>query len=278
MHLKPSFYIIGERKCGTSSLYRYLLYHPNVLPCQLKEPQFFVKPLWRIILGIRKYYRLFPSLEHQGDITVNWPELDKEGKLFFETLTVERLPEEQYITGEASAETFYRAKPKVLQYFLPEIKLILLLRNPVERTYSHYRMLERYQKMGRKTAVPLTNFEDDMRREMEDTRKGRSSFFIGPSLYINRLSVWQKVFGKENLKVILTEQLDDASLAIETMNQLCSYLKLPEYDFSNILNERYNKAPQKGVPSEIEAELYDFFAPYNQALEDLLEIKLNWKS
>jgi hypothetical protein len=40
-HLRPHFFIIGERKCGTSSVYRYLVAHPHVLPGRLKEPNFF---------------------------------------------------------------------------------------------------------------------------------------------------------------------------------------------------------------------------------------------
>ena len=40
-HMRPSFFIIGANKCGTSSLYRYLLANPGVLPCAKKEPNFF---------------------------------------------------------------------------------------------------------------------------------------------------------------------------------------------------------------------------------------------
>ena len=55
-YLRPSFFIIGERKCGTSSLYRYLIAHPNVLPCQLKEPNFFGKGAEYVNENIEDYW------------------------------------------------------------------------------------------------------------------------------------------------------------------------------------------------------------------------------
>ena len=39
--MRPSFFIIGANKCGTSSLYRYIVANPQVLPCAIKEPNFF---------------------------------------------------------------------------------------------------------------------------------------------------------------------------------------------------------------------------------------------
>ena len=275
-HLKPSFFIIGERKCGTSSLYRYLLDHPGVLPCKQKEPQFFVKKPWRILWQINQYYRLFPTIDYQGDIRVEWPELDAKGHLYTETFTVERKKESHYITGEASAETFFRGHPRLLKFFLPNIKLILMLRNPVQRTYSHYRMLERFRREGRKTSVAVGSFALDMKNEMDMIRKGRPTFFISPSIYINRLPLWHRIFGKENLLIVRTEDLKDPLRANDTMQQICTYLNLPNYQFGSILSKQYNKAPRQSIPEGLEEELTFFFRPYNLALEDYLGRKMNW--
>jgi hypothetical protein len=275
-YLKPAFFIIGERKCGTSSLYRYLLEHPNVLPCKLKEPQFFVKKPWRIWWNIKQYYALFPTVDYQGDITVQWPELDKTGNIFFETLNYERLENQTYLTGEASAETFHRANPRILKHFLPDIKLIVMLRNPVERAYSHYRMLERFRAEGRSTKVPLTNFAYDMRAEMNAIKVGKKGFFLSPSLYIQNLERWTKVFSKDQLFVIRTEDMEMPKQANQLMSDLCQFLNLPDHDFSPVLHNRYNKAPKKQIPPTIAKELSAFFKPYNYALESYLGRKLHW--
>ena len=183
-HLLPSFFIIGERKCGTSSLYRYLVSHPNVLPCKVKEPHFFTKPLWKMLLGFKKYKRLFPAIKTDGDLQFEWPELDENGQLFTETVTVERKEGVKYITGEASVNTFFYANPKIVRRFLPEVKIILVLREPAERTFSHYRMLQRFKKEGRKT-MPISDFATDMQREMQRVKNGETSAVLSPSNCLN---------------------------------------------------------------------------------------------
>jgi len=85
--LRPSFFIIGERKCGTSSLYRYLIAHPNVLPCQLKEPNFFGKGATYANENIRDYWGLFPEKEATEAIQFDWPELNPQGILYHEAVS-----------------------------------------------------------------------------------------------------------------------------------------------------------------------------------------------
>jgi hypothetical protein len=274
-YLKPHFFIIGERKCGTSSLYRYLLDHPQVLPCRVKEPQFFTKPLWKLPLAWRKYQALFPAVNHKGQITLNWPELDKDGHLFTETVQFEQQPGINYFTGEASVNTFFAANPRVVKFFLPQVRLIVMLRDPVSRVFSHYRMLERFKVEGRKTQQ-LRSFDLDMREEMDRVRKGHRTSLIGPSLYIQQLERWWRVFPKTQLLVLRMEDFADVTKAAMVMEEVCTFLGLPAHDFGSILNRQFNKAPSAPVPSPIAEELRHFFEPYNQVLEDRLDRKMNW--
>ena len=69
MNIRPKFYIVGERKCASSSLYRYLIHHQEILPCKIKEPQFFSKPIDQIEQEIDDYFKLYPKLEDDGDIS-----------------------------------------------------------------------------------------------------------------------------------------------------------------------------------------------------------------
>lgn len=275
MFIKPAFFIIGERKCGTSSLYRYLLDHPNVLPCQKKEPQFFTQPPWYIWWNIKKYYALFPKLGNQGSVTLNWPELDAEGQLYQESVEFLQKPGQTYITGEASANTFYSAHPRIVKHFLPEVKLILLLRNPVDRAFSHYRMLERFNREG-KNVGRISGFALDMQWEMDRVRKGRKARVLSPGLYVQRLPAWIRVFGRDHLFIIRTEDLDKKKKAKKIMRDLCQFLELPAWDFSATLQTRYNQAPAEQMSNEIREILHFFYKPYNQALEDLLGRKMNW--
>src|SRR3954469_7821227 len=148
-HMTPSFFIIGANKCGTSSLYRYLVAHPNVLPCAEKEPNFFgIHDPAYVDAHIDEYFSLFPTVGHGGPVTFPWGGSDESGDRNIVTVVVEREPDVRYITGEASANTFHDVDPALLHRHLPDTKLILVVRNPVERAFSHHRMYQRFYAAG----------------------------------------------------------------------------------------------------------------------------------
>ncbi|RAQ39531.1 deacetylase sulfotransferase, partial [Arthrospira sp. O9.13F] len=103
----PHFIIIGTQKGGTNSLYQYLCQHPQIIPAASKEIHYFTlnyhqPPQW--------YQSQFP-----------------------------RLPHPQQLTGEGSPYYLYHpAVPQRLHQYSPQVKLIVLLRNPVDRAISHY--------------------------------------------------------------------------------------------------------------------------------------------
>jgi hypothetical protein len=261
-YLKPHFLIMGEQKCGTSSLYRYLVTHPRVLPCQLKEPQFFSQPSPEIAAHIEDYWALFPTREYQGDLSFIWPELNAEGRIYHLEVQKERSPHLSYYTGEASANTFREVDPLVLKEYLPGVRLMLLLRNPVDRAFSLHRMFRRFQAEGREQGFAVHDFETDIRAELE----GKPGRYLGSSLYINYLPRWVEVFGWEQIRVVLTEELGNPALAPGIMADLLAYLELPEYDYGDLLQHRFNRA----VPAEMDAglrrELEGFFAEANEKL------------
>lgn len=103
--LPPRFMIIGAMKAGTTSLWQQLMTHPQIVSPLHKELQFFLHPDWP-----PEYYRaMFP-----------------------------RVSGSKWVTGEASPG-YYRtfAWRRILQWY-PNIKLIFVRRDPVERTLSHY--------------------------------------------------------------------------------------------------------------------------------------------
>lgn len=104
--MRPHFLIIGAARSGTTSLYSYLVEHPRVVAAAKKELHFFDL---RFPNGPAWYRDQFPSLSPDT------------------------------ITGEASPYyLFHSHVPKRVFKLLPHVKLIVLLRNPVDRAYSHY--------------------------------------------------------------------------------------------------------------------------------------------
>ena len=107
LRMLPDFVIIGAQKSGTSSLYDFVVQHPAILPAAKKELHYFS-------LGYKKgeyWYRLrFPIRASQ-----------------------------KLLSGEASPiYLFYPMVPGRMKKLLPDVKLIVILRNPVDRAYSHY--------------------------------------------------------------------------------------------------------------------------------------------
>ncbi len=268
--LRPSFFIIGERKCGTSSLYRYLIAHPNVLPCQLKEPNFFGKGASYVHKNIAEYWQLFPEKETTETIQFEWPELNKAGVLYHETVKVARNVDIKYMTGEASVNTFYDVNPQLVQQYLPATKLIVLFRNPVERAFSHHRMFQRFQEEGRDLGFKVNDFETDILSELAVIKKGGQGHYLSPSIYLPTLKNWRTTFGKDQIRVYFAEDLAEVNAANKMMANIQSYLSLPFFEYTSILKERYNVAPKAEMGKGIKTKLQAFFNPFNQQLAEYL--------
>jgi len=114
---KPNFLIVGAAKSGTTSLYHYLNQHSQVFMPEFKEPQFFVSKLvhnkvYKCIENEEDYFNLFASTESYK------------------------------CKGEASVFYLYyyeEAIKNILHYLGRDTKIIIILRNPVERAYSAYK-------------------------------------------------------------------------------------------------------------------------------------------
>lgn len=98
--------------------------------------------------------------------------------------------------GEFSTFYFYdEIAPAKIKEVFPDIKLILCLRNPIERAYSHYWMLRNYQR------VETRDFRDAVTNEDE---------YVGRGLYHKQLSHYLKYFSKEQIHIILFDDIKNS--------------------------------------------------------------------
>jgi Sulfotransferase family len=273
----PSFFIIGANKCGTSSLYRYLLANPAVLPCAKKEPNFFGQHSAAYIADhIDEYFSLFPTCDYRGPLTFEWEASDEAGTSSTTTILVDRRPDGHYITGEASANTFHDVSPSLLHRYLPDTKLIVLLRNPVDRAYSHHRMYRRFQDAGHDLGVEVGEFEADIRAEMAAHERGKRTEYIAPGMYVELLRGWIATYGANKVKVFATEDLGRPRTAEQIMRELEDYLGLPAHDYGDILTRRFNRAAPASIPPGAGSLLADFYRPHNERLEEYLGREFDW--
>lgn len=275
-HLRPHFFIIGERKCGTSSLYRYLLTHPDVLPGRRKEMQFFTRGRDYVEKHFAEYLAQFPALGGTEDAVLDWPELDSSGALYEEPVRFSRDSGRRYVTGEASADTFCDVPPALLRRHLPDLKLILVLRDPTLRAYSHHRMLWRFQEEGREQPFRVGDFADDMKRELQMIERGQEAPCLSPGLYLGPLKRWVAEWGRSKLLVLFTRDLDDAKRRQALMTSVLRHLDLPTEHATDTGVQRYNQAPAAIMPDAARRKLNTFYRPHSEALEDYLGVPVPW--
>lgn len=259
----PDFVIIGTKRGGTTSLWNWLLRHPSMLPMwpatqNLKSPHYFY---WHYANGPRWYRGFFPTRLTRAVRGVRAP-----GRV---------------VSGEASP--CYLSDPRVparVAAELPRTKVIVLLRDPVERAYSHFR--ERTN-----AGVETETFEralelEDQRLAGELERMHAEPFYYSRphdwysyrsrGVYLPQLQAWQDVTPAERMLVVRSEDLYEDPA--HTYRTVTDFVGLSPFDLQQ--PKRHNYHPAQDMPASSRAELTSFFAPHNQRLYDLLGRDLGW--
>ena len=131
IEIRPNFFIVGAAKSGTKSLANYLDQHPNVFVCKPKEPNFFALPpnATPTCIGPDSEERLYELLLKYS--ITDWESYQQ---LFISADTATAV-------GDASIRNLYNENSaQRIANHCPEARIIVLLRHPVDRMYSHYHM------------------------------------------------------------------------------------------------------------------------------------------
>jgi len=239
----PNFIIIGSQRCGTTSLYTYLAEHPQILTPIKKEMDFFS---WHFHRGIDWYLAHFPLMPEGGE----------------------------FVTGEASPSYFdCREAPKRLYSAFPEAKLIVLLRNPVDRAISHFYRLKGLNWEGRSLDRAISDEIERLNQNPEYIIGEEPGNYLARGRYIEFIKNWRAFFPPEQLLVLKSEDLYAGAAA--TVSQVLEFLDLPEYQLSEYQNA--NPGVYQRVNESIRELLSDYFKPYNQELEEYLGRKFDWE-
>jgi hypothetical protein len=246
----PSFLIIGAQKCGTSSLFRYLMDHPQTAPPLQKEIHFFDLSWDK---GMRWYRGCFPlAVPFAG----------------------------RRITGESSPYyLFHPAVPERVAASLPRVRLIVLLRNPVDRAFSHYQAAVR---RGTETRSFEHAVEIELERIGEERGRipegGDSSFhqrhtYVSRGYYLEQLERWAALYPRDQMMVIRSEAM--FSNPVETWCELMRFLDL-DATFTPLFRP-YNQHGYAGsMAAGTRARLGELYAAANRDLEEWLGARLGW--
>jgi len=196
--LKPSFFIAGVPKAGTTALHEYLSKHPQVAMSRDKEPNYFS---WQEIEQQQLYYR------------------KKNIKTEEEYLNLFNTNTNALIAGEASISyLFYPESAKRINAFQPDAKIIISLREPVSRTVSHYQM-------DYSLGLVTTDLETIWRQGKNHPKTGLYyQQYFQLSEYFHQVENYLQVFSKEKMLIFLHEELiEDQSRCLK---KLCDFLKI----------------------------------------------------
>lgn len=252
----PDFMIIGAEKCGTTSLYQYLCQHPDVLPPIEKEIDFFDMEYEQ---GLDWYLAHFPP-----------------------RLAPHASTHKQWITGETSPNYLYSdtAPKRIFQNF-PNIKLAVILRNPIDRTVSRYNMMVRNGAEKRTFERAVTEELTIIQKAMSQSKDGQSVPWpvlnrcrhIGNSLYCYHLARWLELFSAEQFLVLRSEDL--FTQPEQTLSQLYQSFGLESHLKQDY--PKHNSGQYSPIEGEIRQTLSTFFTPHTRKLEVLLGRSFDWE-
>lgn len=198
----PTFLIVGVQKAGTTSIYNYLKQHPQIYMSPVKETDFLEQDWEKIAAETGKTYQ-------KGIRTF------QQYQELFEGVR------DEIAIGEASPNYLfhYQSSADLISHYLPQAKLIVILRNPVERAYSDYLMHVR-DAIGRKSLSEQIKYS------------AHKSFIIKKGFYTTPLQHYFDKFGREKIKIYLYDDLCQSPL--EMMQDLYRYVGVDETFVPNL--------------------------------------------
>ena len=244
----PAFVIVGAQRCGTTSLYNYLAAHPAVAPPIAKELQYFSDNFAK---GERWYRSHFPARR--------------------DAVAFEATP--YYLFHPLAAE---RAASVI-----PDARIVAVVRNPVDRAFSHYRH-------SAERGHEALSFPDALEAEPERLAGEAERIVADPGYrseahrvfsyasrgrYAEQLERWISRYGADRVLVVRSEDLyaDPASVYADVIR----FLGLPSGGSPSF--RVHAAAPRHGdMPIEVRARLVDEFRPHNARLESLLGRPMSW--
>lgn len=260
---RPDFIIIGGVKCASSSLFRYLIEHPNILPGKRKEPSYFTnKGLIHSLVRLPEYLKNFPEKSAKFNAHLQWPQLDNNGKVHDVLIEKAKQKNLQYITGEATATYNFSANPTVIKTIFPKMKIIALVRNPTDRFISHYNMFIRFKNEGR-AGYDLEDLVPFIKNEIFDFNKKKETRILHQGLYNLHMSKWKNTFGNSQFFLDESSLLLDKNNAIQLLNRLSTFLEIPPYNFEKAVLKKHNVSPITKEDKQARYLLDEFYKEHN---------------
>jgi hypothetical protein len=247
----PSFFIIGAPRCGTTTLFDTLSRHPSVIPPASKEVAYFNVLLSR---GLPWYRSNFPTVWQRA---------------------AARRRTGAFATGDATPTyLFHPHVARRIREAVPDARLIALLRDPVQRAYSHY-----HWAVG--MGYELLSFEEAVEREEERTRgelermlsdESYLSFprnylsYLAMGVYVDQLAAWREVFPEDRFLVLSTGELQREPARV--LRRTLEFLGLPAAPGLDVRDR--NSGSYEPMGEAVQERLRNHFRSHDERLREHL--------
>jgi hypothetical protein len=259
LRLTPDFLVVGAQKGGTTSLCSHLFRHPQVLPSRKKEIHYFDSAEFNRGPG---WYRAH-----------------------FETARTARNREKEIgrrvITGEASPYYLtHPHSPRRVREMLPTVKLIVMLRDPIDRALSHYNHQVRKNREPLSFADAIDAEEERLAGEYDRMLENENYYshdywaysYLTRSRYVEQLQRWLDHFPREQLLVINSERF--FSSPHDEFQRTLEFLGLERLELDSY--RKQNTGSYDRMEANLLAQLKEYFRPYNEKLYALLGQTFDW--
>jgi len=218
----PDFVVIGAMKAGTTSLYRYLQRHPELSLATPKEPNFFIEE--RTESQLDRYHACFDERKRLwGDVSPNY-----------------------------AKRHLFDGVPERIRRYAPQTRVIISVRDPVDRALSHYL---HNRARGRET------------RSAEAALAAPHNNYLLTSSYWHQLEPYVKTFGRERILVVEAEDL--LSDANQVLGEVCSFLGVAPFRVPASQLRRYNASVTSGRARVLFARLRTILGKLRLLNEDV---------
>ncbi len=250
---RPDFIIVGAQKAGTTALYSMLVQHSRITGSKVKEIHFFEKDEWYGQNNSLAQYHSFFPLPHRVP----------QDNLLFEATPI-------YLYHHKVASRIYR--------YNPDMKIIIILREPAERALSAWTMYHHHFQFG-----PHANFNDSRSFreaiEMELSQIHNTDYYNNPTAYVKRGIYVDQVkryfdcFPREQI-LILESRLLKRNWT-DCLNTITSFLGIPQEAIFPMTRNQ-SRVDNKTAYTDDLKFLRAFYQPYNTALYELLGYQFDW--
>ena len=256
----PGFLIVGGQRCGTTSLYRALSQHPAVIKAVLHKGVHYFDTQYGN--GMSWYRAHFPLKAHAR--------------------RVERATGTTALTFESSPYyMFHPLAAERIAHDLPGVKLLVLVRDPVERAFSAHahESARGFETEPFERALELEDERLDGEAERIVADPGYASLshqhhaYRERGKYSQQLSRLARLFGNERIHV--ADSGDFFARPEPVYDSVLEFLGLPHRGYPTF--DRHNARPRSPMPSALRAALDQYFAPYDERLADWLGRQPSWR-